>query len=430
MAATGTGDLGSPPRATRRGGWSVVAAYAAVVMATQMLWLTFAPIDTDVARDFGVSKNAVGWLAQVFPLLYVVLALPAGAALDRWFRGTLLTGAALSALGALIRLESQTFLWAMLGQVTVAVAQPFVLNALTKTATGYLSEPDRPAGIALGSGGQFLGALLALAMGPLLEGHHNLGPLLPVQAAVACLAAVALAVGLRRAPAGAGPPAAIGGAEIRAVWAVDLIRRLAWLAFVGIGVFVSLSTWLQPILHGDRISSTAAGTMLAGMLAAGVIGCAVVPPVVARAGAERRYLVGAIVWVAGCCGGLAVVHSVVVADYVLIAAIGFVLLAALPVILELTERRMGASGGVATGVILLVGNLGGLLVAVLVGVLVDLPAVAFVVLGSVVLLGLPAARQVVGVPRRSGREAAVSPLGPSSVTAGDPVGPRRLDDGG
>ena len=43
-----------------------------------MLWLTFAPIDTDVARDFGVSKNAVGWLAQVFPLLYVVLALPAG----------------------------------------------------------------------------------------------------------------------------------------------------------------------------------------------------------------------------------------------------------------------------------------------------------------------------------------------------------------
>ena len=171
--------------------------------------------------------------------------------------------------------------------------------------------------------------------------------------------------------------------------------------------------------------------MLAGMLAAGVIGCAVVPPVVARAGAERRDISsGAIVWVAGCCGGLAVVHPVVVADYVLIAAIGFVLLAALPVILELTERRMGASGGVATGVILLVGNLGGLLVAVLVGVLVDLPAVAFVVLGSVALLGLPAARQVVGFPRRSGREAAVSPLGPSSVPAGDPVGPRRLDGGG
>ena len=65
------------PQESGRAGWAVVAAYAAVVACTQMLWLTFAPIDTDVARDFGVSKNAIGWLAQVFPLLYVLLALPA-----------------------------------------------------------------------------------------------------------------------------------------------------------------------------------------------------------------------------------------------------------------------------------------------------------------------------------------------------------------
>jgi hypothetical protein len=43
----------------------VLAAYASVVASTQLWWLTFAPIDTDVARGFGVSKNAVGWLAQV-----------------------------------------------------------------------------------------------------------------------------------------------------------------------------------------------------------------------------------------------------------------------------------------------------------------------------------------------------------------------------
>jgi len=116
-----------------------------------MLWLTFAPIDTDAARDFGVSKSTIGWLAQVFPLLYVVVALPAGLALDRWFRGSLMTGAGLTALGAVTRLVSQTFLWAMVGQIIVAIAQPFVLNALTKTASGYLPQRDRPTGIALGS---------------------------------------------------------------------------------------------------------------------------------------------------------------------------------------------------------------------------------------------------------------------------------------
>jgi predicted MFS family arabinose efflux permease len=393
--ATETGDLVLHPRESGDGGWAVVAAYASVVACTQMLWLTFAPIDTDVARDFEVSKNAVGWLAQVFPLLYVVLALPAGVALDRWFRPALMTGAWLTALGAVIRLVSQTFLWAMLGQVAAAIAQPLVLNALTKTATGYLPRSDRPAGIALGSAGQFLGALIALGMGPLLEQRHDLGALLPIQAAMACAAAAALTTGLRRAPSGDGPPATIGVAEMRAVWAVHLIRMLACLALVGVGVFVALSTWLQPILHNDHISSAAAGAMLAGMLVAGTIGCAVVPPVIARASAERRYLETAVGWVFACCLGLALLHRVVAADFVLIAAIGFVLLAALPVMLELTERRMGASGGVATGILLLVGNAGGLLVAIVVGALVDQPARAFVVLAIVVLLGLPAARRVV-----------------------------------
>jgi predicted MFS family arabinose efflux permease len=401
IAAAGAAGPAARPREQALSGWAVLAAYAAVVACTQMLWLTFAPIDTDVARDFGVSKNTVGWLAQVFPLLYVVLALPAGVALDRWFRGTLLTGACLTALGAVIRLIAQTYLWAMLGQLAVAVAQPLVLNALTKTATGYLRPRDRPTGIAIGSGSQFLGALVALTMGPLLEGRSDLGALLAVQAAVACVAASALAVGLMRAPGNDGPPATIGFAEVRTVWAVHLIRMLACLAFVGIGVFVSLSTWLQPILHTDHITSTAAGAMLAGMLLAGTIGCIVVPPAVARAGAERRYLLTAVIAVSGGCVGLAAFHRLLAVDAVLIAAIGFVMLAALPVMLELTERCMGAFGGVATGILLLIGNAGGLIVASIVGALVDVPVAAFLVLAGVMLLSFPAARRIASPSPRS-----------------------------
>jgi hypothetical protein len=48
-------------RQRRPTGWGVVIAYAALVGATQMLWLTFAPIDTDVARDFHTSQSAIGW---------------------------------------------------------------------------------------------------------------------------------------------------------------------------------------------------------------------------------------------------------------------------------------------------------------------------------------------------------------------------------
>jgi hypothetical protein len=70
-------------------------------------------------------------------------------------------------------------------------------------------------------------------------------------------------------------------------------------------------------------------------------------PTAARAtghygGYDPTTLSTAVVWVAGCCVLLAVLHRFVVADFVLIAAIGFVLLAALPVMLELAERRIWA----------------------------------------------------------------------------------------
>ena len=40
--------------------------------------VTFAPVTTEAAQHYGVSEDAIGWLAQIFPLLYVVLAIPAG----------------------------------------------------------------------------------------------------------------------------------------------------------------------------------------------------------------------------------------------------------------------------------------------------------------------------------------------------------------
>ena len=161
----------------------MVAAYAAVAAANQLLWLTYAPITTDAAAYFGVSESAVGWLSQVFPLLYVLLALPAGLALDRWFRPALLTGAWLTALGGAVRLTSDTFAVALCGQIVIAVAQPLILNAVTKVAVVALPERSRASGISLGSAGIFTGTALALPLGPALADAESLTALLLVDLA-------------------------------------------------------------------------------------------------------------------------------------------------------------------------------------------------------------------------------------------------------
>jgi predicted MFS family arabinose efflux permease len=372
-----------------RNRWGVVVAYAALGAATQVLWLTFAPITTAAAEHYGVGEGAVGWLAEIFPLLYVVLAIPAGMALDRWFVPALRTGAALTAAGALLRLGGDSFAWALGGQLLVAVAQPFVLNAVTKLASEYVEPAARPAAISLGAGGTFVGLLLGLLLGPALGGATDLRPLLLTEAAFAVLAAAALWIALRSRPAGAGTlERAIGLHELRAVWDDRFVRTLCALAFVGFGVFIALTTWLQGLLEPFGVSDDTAGGMLAVAVVAGVATTTWLPAAAARGGAERRALAGALLVCAVCCSALAVVRAPA-AQFVLVAAIGAVVLPALPVLLELAERRAGAAGASAAALLWLAGNLGGIALALPVGALVHHAGPAFVLLALAAMAGLP-----------------------------------------
>ncbi len=81
----------------------VVAAFCLQVVLTQVLWLSFAPIAEQSGRALGVGAGAVGDLAAVNPLLFVLLALPAGRWLDRAPVPPLLLGAGLTAAGAVVR---------------------------------------------------------------------------------------------------------------------------------------------------------------------------------------------------------------------------------------------------------------------------------------------------------------------------------------
>jgi predicted MFS family arabinose efflux permease len=379
---------------SRRGGWAVIVAYALVCAGTQVLWLTYAAITTETARHYGVSVSAVGWLAEIFPLLYVALAIPAGILLDRWFRPMLAGGGALMALGGLIRLGGDTFAWALAGQVAVAVSQPVVLSAVSKLAGEYLPSQQRAAGIAVGSAGSFVGILVALLLGPTLGGHGHLQRLLVVEAIVAAIPALALVWVLRRPGHAGDEHAAIEGSAARALWALAPMRILCGLVFVGFGIFVALATWLQTLLAPEHVSETAAGGLLVGMVLAGIVGCAALPPLIAARGAERPFM--RVTVLVSCAGCVALgVMPWLGARAAVIALMGLFLLSALPVVLTAAERMAGPAAGTAGAIVWLAGNLGGLAVALVVQILVHHPLAAFLAMGGVSLLGLPLVARLV-----------------------------------
>jgi predicted MFS family arabinose efflux permease len=387
---------GQEPRA----GWSPLIWYALVAAATQMLWLSFAAITTDTAHHYDVSVTAVGWLSEIFPLLYVVLAIPAGALLDRHFRPALSAAAGLMAAGAFIRLGGDAFAWAMAGQVAVAIAQPVILSAIGRLAGEYLTEGDRANGIAVGSAGNFIGMLVALGLGPVLGGHGHLQRLLAVEAVLAVIPVAGLAWALRRPGHATAERSAIAGGAARALWGIPELRTLCSLVFLGFGIFVAIATWLQTLLHPDGVSDTTAGLLLVAMIVAGVVGCAAVAPAVSQRRRERSYMFAAVaVTVAGClvCGAS---KSLAVRAIVLVA-IGLLLLSALPIVLTAAERLAGPLAGTAGAIVWLAGNLGGLAVAVLVQVLVHHTLGAFAAMAAVAALGFPLAARLPRAQQRA-----------------------------
>ena len=274
-----------------------------------------------------------------------------------------------------------------------------MLSAVGKLAGEYLRPEDRATGISVGSAGSFVGMLAALLLGPILGDHGHLERLLVAEGVLAVLPTVALAVKLRGPGRFEGQPSAIARGTARQLWRAPRMRTLCGLVFLGFGIFVALATWLQTLLHPSHVSDTTAGVLLVGTIIAGVVGCAVLPALVDRRHAERRFMLGVVA--ASIVGSVALAAMPSVGGRaVALVAMGFFLLPALPVVLSGAEQLAGAAAaGTAGAVVWMAGNLGGLVVAVIVQILVHHPVAAFLSLAVVAALGVPLALRLPAAPR-------------------------------
>lgn len=390
--------------------WAILAGYGLLAACTQLLWLTYAPITTQVHRVMGVSVGAAGDLAGIFPLMYVVLALPAGRWLDARFGQALSAGAILTAGGGLLRLAGpSSYTWALAGQFVVAAGQPLVLNSITKVAAWYFPAAERTAAISAGSVSLYVGILAAvLSGGPLLHAG-GLRLLLAMQAAVAAGAAVWVLLAMRTPAAFAGDPSV--AVSLRWLWRDRFLWVLAGLLFVGMGVFNAVATWLNSILaHFGR--GGAAGYLIAIMTVAGILGAAVVPQAVARRDRRRALLQATVAVTIVAFALIAALHPVGFVAAALVVE-GFVLLAALPVVLDWSELHAGPDrAGAVVGFLLLAGNLGGVVLVLVVQAVIGNP---YLSLGALSVAGLAGLALSTLLPARAGHIAATAGPGPAGT---------------
>jgi MFS family permease len=219
--------------------------------------------------------------------------------------------------------------------------------------------------------------------------------LVGVQAVPAVLAAVLVVIALRAAPAFVDDPSV--SLSLRWLTGDRFMWVLAALVFIGMGTYNAVATWLQPILaHFGE--GAAAGNLIAVMTFAGIVGAAVLPASIAARNRRREMLLAALVVSAVSFVAIAVNHNVYWLGAWLFAQ-GFLLLASLPVVLDWSDVHAGPERqGAAVGFLMMSGNLGGLLLVLLIQALIGNPYLALGALAVVAVAGLPV---VLRLPGRS-----------------------------
>jgi cyanate permease len=337
------------------------------VVFNQLLWITFAPITGPAASYYGVSDLSIGLLSMVFMIAYVVVALPASWVIDTYgFRTAVGIGAALTGVFGLMRgLVADSYPLVLVAQIGIAVGQPFILNAVTKVAARWFPLTERATASGLGTLAIYLGILLSLLLTPVLTLQLGIARMLLLGGAGAlAAAAIFLAVSRERPPT---PPGSAEQEERALMFEGlrQLVRRpgFRWLLlifFIGLGVFNSVTTWIEDIVRPRGFSITEAGVAGGLMILAGVVGALVLPSLSDR---RRRRVPYILIALAGAIPGLAglAFASTQTVLYLAAAVFGFFLLSSGPIGFQYgAEIGRPAPEGTSNGLLLLMGQISGI----------------------------------------------------------------------
>jgi len=344
--------------------WVVLAVYMYISALTQLYWLNFAAIETFIEERFSITASSVMWFTLVFPLVQVLLSLPAGMVIDKkGFKYGVGIGALFTGVFAMLRLaNTDSFTVLLISQIGIAVGQPFVLNGVTKLVVTWFPQKEEATAVGLGSLALLVGMMVGLGATPALVQYLGFETMLLIYGVLGVLGILLFFLLVKPRPAI--PPKEVevqqeitGWQGIKHILKMRNFVILGFIALIGIGVFNGLATWLEKILNElHEIPMTDAGIISAILVLSGIVGCIVIPLVSDRIMRRKPFLL-----LASAVGAVCIIALMVAKGYAANMVngifLGFFLISALPIMLTMSaEITGGRFAGISVGYLQLLGN--------------------------------------------------------------------------
>ncbi|WP_227793402.1 MFS transporter [Paenibacillus guangzhouensis] len=345
--------------------WTVLLSFTLLAGMSQLLWLNFAPLITTLEERYHVSEDSMNLLLMVFPLLYVLLSVHAGIIIDRrGYRFGVGLGGWLMAIFACVRVFDQQFIFLVIGHIGIAIGQPYVMNGITKLVADWFPRDRQAMATGLGTVGMFAGMAIALAATPILVTATNLQVAMIIFAGLTVLAAFFFWLVAHPNPKG-NQQQAVSAVRWRDLLPLLRNRQLLLvciIAFLALGFFNGVTSWLEPILKPYGVDAEQAGLVGGMLIICGMIGAAIIPALSDRYRRRKPLLIV-------CCAvALLLTYPLCTtgnmgALLLVSGFLGFMFLPGYALLLSMTEEIAGEQhAGEATGLMMLAGNLGGVLV--------------------------------------------------------------------
>jgi len=363
----------------------ILAVFMIITVAIEIQWLTHAsvvrPAEVFYQGQFNpASFINIDFIAMVYMVVFLVMSFPASYIIDTYgVKWGLTLGSVLLGIFSLVKaIFARSFAGVVIAQTGLAIAQPFILNAVTAVTARWFPLSERGMAAGLLALAQYIGIIIAMLVTPAIIGSKPALPgygsgfekMLWIYGIISMSAAVLCLVFMKERPPGKDVEQVERYAFMKGIRHIILQRDMIitiLLFLIGLGIFNAISSMTDSIAAkvGVKDSDGLIGGL---MLIGGIIGAIIIPTLSDKYRRRKLFLVICILGLVPAVFGLAfpdflatdpgnIYTITLIASFIL----GFFVMSAGPIGFQYAaEISFPAPESASQGILLWVGQLTGM----------------------------------------------------------------------
>ena len=259
--------------------WIVLLLYFFANVVSNMLWTNFAPVTTHAMKFYNVDEFSIIFISLMFLIVYVPVTFLAAWIIDKYdFKigagiGVLLNGI----FGFLRCIAGNNYFLALSFSVGIAVAQPFLLNTITKLSANWFPETERTTATGISVIATAIGVALAMILTPILVLNFDFRFMLLIYGLLALVSSLLFLIFAKNKPP-IPPSANIVADKVFVFQGFKLLFSnrnfliLVVIFFLAMGIFNMITTYIELIVIPRGYNSIFAGILGMLIIIGGIVG--------------------------------------------------------------------------------------------------------------------------------------------------------------